>query len=630
MCGILGSVSSHFSFNQTDLSIIKHRGPDDEGIFKHGNVMLGHQRLSILDLSTNGHQPMISEDENLVLVFNGEIYNHTEIRKELSTKYTFKSTSDTETVLYGFAEYGTNLFAKLNGIFALAIYNKQTGELVCARDQYGIKPLYYSFEQNSFVFSSEIKAILSEIHNKEISASALANYLSFLWCPGQKTPYEQVFKLDPGYYITINSNAPSKPQFVKYYDIPFGVSISEKTEVELIEQLNQLLITAVDRQLQSDVPVGFFLSGGLDSSAMVAIAKKLYPNKKWQCYTIDADSKEQEDEGFSSDLYYAKLVANHLDVKLSVVNVTPTIINEFDKMIWHLDEPQADPAPLNVLKICEQAKQDGYKVLLGGTAGDDLFSGYRRHQALKYEKYFALFKGVFATTVQKFVSSLPEKSAVVRRLKKLTKNLHQTKIERMFGYFEWLDYYTIFNLFSKDFQEKLKNHQPIHYFNDLLKNIPNEKSDLNKMLYWELKTFLPAHNLNYTDKLSMATGVEVRVPFLDVDLVNFSTTIPPELKMKGVETKYLLKKVMENYLPKEVIYRPKTGFGAPVRSWIKNDLKEIIQLRLSEDRMNEIGIFNPKTVKQLIADNDANKIDASYSILSLLAIESWVRQFAKK
>lgn len=632
MCGIAGIISkTNSTFLEKANKLISHRGPDDWGDYIDMPVMLTHRRLSILDISSNGHQPMLTQDENLVLIFNGEIYNHTEIRNLLKNDYPFKSTSDTETILYAFKEFGVDLFAMLNGIFALAIYDKINQELIIARDQFGIKPLYFQCTNDEFAFSSELKALLANNNfNSEINIEAISNYLSFLWCPGTLTPFKNVQKLDAGCYINIPINNPSNFAITKFYDIVFNGQYSTKTEKELINELDELLLQAVKRQLQSDVPVGFFLSGGLDSSAMVAMAKKIDPQKKWVCYTIETSKNDSENEGFADDLYYAKMVAKHLNLDLRVVKVTPDIINEFDKMIWHLDEPQADPAPLNVLNICKQARADGYKVLLGGTAGDDLFSGYRRHLALRYEGLFAFLQGKIGRVIHWIIEKLPAANAVLRRLKKLTANVHLSKKERMFGYFEWISHDQIKNLLSANFKKQLADFAPGTYFYDLLYNISNEKSDLNKMLYWELKTFLPAHNLNYTDKLSMATGVEVRVPFLDLDLVKFSTKIPPELKMKGIHTKYLLKKVMERYLPKEVIYRPKTGFGAPIRTWIKKDLKPIINERLSEKRINEFGLFNSKAVQQLIQDDYSGKIDGSYTILSLLAIESWIRQFAKK
>lgn len=629
MCGIVGALGIKSSIEELT-ETLKHRGPDDAGFFKDSHIGLGHRRLAIQDLSPNGHQPMFTADGRHCIVFNGEIYNHHEIRAKFAHKHNFKSTSDTETVLYGFVEFGIELLNMLNGIFAFAIYNTVTGDLIVVRDQFGVKPLYYYHEGAAFVFASELKTILKAPEvGRSIDFEALMNYINFLWSPGEKTPLQKVKKLLPGHFIRTNVNTPQKIDIVKYYNIPFDGKYSSKNEQELIDELDVLLYKAVKRQLLSDVPVGFFLSGGLDSSAVVAMARKIMPDKRLSCYTIDT-GEGQSSDGFASDLHYAKIVAAHLDADLHIVKADVDIVSEFDKMIFHLDEPQADAAPLNVLNICREARKNGDIVLLGGTAGDDLFSGYRRHQALAFEKYFR-FVPSFATSFAKAATNLMDvRTPLVRRLRKLLKDLDQPRLLRMAGYFSWLPLSINKNLFAKVVREKVESYNPSQYLIDSLKEIPAEKNTLNQMLYWEMKYFLCDHNLNYTDKLSMAVGIEVRVPFLDKDLVEFSTRIPPHLKMKGKNTKYLLKKVMERYLPHEVIYRPKAGFGAPVREWISSDLSPMIDSYLSEKSVTERGIFDYSNIKKLIEENKEGKIDASYPIWCLLAIESWFRQFSDK
>jgi asparagine synthase (glutamine-hydrolysing) len=629
MCGIIGAIGYGDLDSKCILSTIAHRGPDSQGVFEGDNIFLGHVRLSILDLSEMGRQPMFDSTGRYIIIFNGEIYNHLEIRQKLINKYSFLSSSDTETLLYGYIEYGEVILQLLNGIFAFAIFDRIKGEIFIARDQFGIKPLYYYQKDGKFLFGSEIKSFLGfEGFDKSLDLSALVNYLTFLWSPGEQTPFLNVKKLSPGHFIKINMEKLDSPLFCQYYDIPFLGQYSSKSESELIAELDFKLLRAVQRQLISDVPVAFFLSGGLDSSAIVAMAKKLLPNQRLRCYTINAS--DGEDEGFSEDLIYARKVAKYLDLDLVEVDANVDIVSNFDKMVYHLDEPQADAAPLNVLNICERAKKDGYKVLLGGTAGDDLFSGYRRHQALKYELYIRFLPKFLLRVIKVLISKFKSNNALTRRLKKLTSNLDKSKWDRIYGYFEWLPLDTIINLFNSESKKKVDGYAPKKLFFKLLKNIPEEKSDLNKALYWEMKTFLPDHNLNYTDKLSMATGVEVRVPFLDVELVEFSTTIPPHIKMKGNTTKYILKKLMERYLPKEVIYRAKAGFGAPVRQWVTHDLDKKINSYLSTDAINRRCIFDAEKVQQLLKDNKEGKIDASYPIWGLLAIESWHRKFVDK
>jgi asparagine synthase (glutamine-hydrolysing) len=631
MCGIVGIVSRNASeYIQTFTHKISHRGPDDFGYFVSKNISLGHRRLSIIDLSSNGHQPMYSLDNNYVVVFNGEIYNHLEIRKSLEEKYKFKSQSDTETVVYGYIEYGVKFFNMLNGIFALSIFNKLTQELIIVRDQFGVKPLYYYLDSENLIFSSELKSFANYSGLKnDINYSSLVNYINYLWSPGEMTPFANVKKLLPGHYMILNVNDLATVSNTKYYDINFDGKYFENNEEELIDRLDELLENAVRRQLLSDVPVGFFLSGGVDSSLIVAYARKINPTSKIECFTIDS-GVDTSSEGFSDDLEYAKIVAKHLDVNLNIIDADIDIVRDFDKMIYHLDEPQADAAPLNVLNICKEARKNGFKVLLGGTAGDDLFSGYRRHKALKLEKYYKLFPVWLLKIYKKLVSNLNSKIPLFRRLRKASENVDKSKLERMTGYFSWIPLHINKSLFALNIQDKIKDYKPDNYLADILHNIPEEKSDLNKMLYWEMKSFLVDHNLNYTDKLGMAVGVEIRVPFLDLELVEFSTKIPPSLKMKGNTTKYLLKKVAERYLPNEVIYRKKTGFGAPIRKWITTDMDSMINDRLSRSNIEAQGLFNFEAVFDLIEKNKKGEIDASYTIWSLLAIESWYTQFVNK
>ena len=394
----------------------------------------------------------------------------------------------------------------------------------------------------------------------------------------------------------------------------------KNTESELIDLCENYLIAAVKRQMLSDVPVGFFLSGGLDSSLIVAIAKKILPKEKFECFTIN--SIGFEDEGFSNDLYYAKKVAKHIDVNLNIIDGSNNVLEFFDKIIYHLDEPQADAAPIYVYNICKAARVKGIRVLLGGTGGDDLFSGYRRHQALQMEKYFRLIPFQIRKFIKFISSKLNTANVRNRRIKKLFANIHKSSEIRIFSYFDWIDEATLSDLFKESF--KYDKH---HYFKKLIKNLPKNTSVLNSMLFLEMNTFLVDHNLNYTDKLSMATGVEVRVPFLDKELVEFSTKLPVDLKLNKNETKYILKKVAERYLPLDIIYRPKTGFGAPIRKWITEDMESLINIYLSKNKIEERNIFDYDKVQKLIKENKSGKIDASYNIWALLSIESWMIQF---
>ncbi len=628
MCGIIGAIGN-FENRVKSIAIdtIIHRGPDSSGIYIKEDLFLGHTRLSIQDLSENGNQPMFSDDKRYVIIFNGEIYNHLEIRKELLTNRDFKSSGDTETVLYAYIQHGVSILEKFNGIFAFAIFDTETSEIIIVRDHFGVKPLYFYKKDDLFLFGSELKSFLPFKIDLSFCPEAVFNYISFLWSPGEKTAFKYVKKLLPGTFLKFNIKDNIDIDPVSFYKLNYPSVKSNLIEEQLIDELENHLLKAVERQLLSDVPVGFFLSGGLDSSLLVAMARRLNPQSEMKCFSINVGENNASIDGFADDLYYAEKVASYLNVELNIVNANFDIVEMFDKMIWHLDEPQADAAPLNVLKIAGLARDQGIKVLIGGTAGDDLFSGYRRHQALNIEKYIKKLPTFFVRIVQWSVKLLPSHFPMFRRLKKVVSNLHETPIKRQLSYFSWLPENTVHSLFSTDWKERIKNHDPFKYFYQIGNELDKDSNDLDRMLFWELKTFLVDHNLNYTDKLGMAVGVEARVPFLDLDLVEFSQSIPTSMKMRGKETKYLLKKVAERYLPHDVIYRPKTGFGAPVRKWITSDLQPMIDERLSIDRIKARGIFNPEAVWDLINQNKSGKIDASYSIWALLAIESWCMQF---
>ena len=629
MCGIIGGITADSIDHLKLLDTIEHRGPDSNGLFRKGDLFLGHTRLSIQDLSARGNQPMFSEDGNYVIIFNGEIYNHLEIREKYLSDINFISSGDTETVLQAYINLGEACLELFNGIFAFSVFNISTNEIIIARDHFGVKPLYLYSDNKTFLFGSEIKSFLEFDIDYTINYEAIVNYLTFLWSPGEITPFKKVTKLLPGSYLKFDINNYSTATPFKYYSqVPDGRYL-KLTEEQIIDQLDALLNKAVERQLLSDVPVGFFLSGGLDSTLLVVIAKKLYPDKVLQCFTIESSKIDLEAEGFTDDLVYAKQAAAYLKVDLSIIKADANIVIDFDKMIWHLDEPQADSAPVSVLKIASLAREKGIKVLIGGAAGDDIFSGYRRHVALKYEPILDKIPRTLTRLCKYIFSLLPLGVPIFRRLRKVIRHLDKSQQQRLVGYFEWTDILVVKDLFRKNNRSRLNDYDPHIYFNHLLKEVDKESSLLQKMLYLELKTFLVDHNLNYTDKMSMSVGVEARVPYLDTDLVRFAQRIPPSLKYKNGETKYILKKVAERYLPSEIIYRPKSGFGGPVRKWIKEDMSDMIKNRLSKENLERQGVFDYEKVWELINKNKSGEIDASYTIWGILATSSWLTQFSQ-
>lgn len=630
MCGILGLIKN--SSTQADIEyafgVIKHRGPDTSGIFEDQHVILGAHRLKIQDLSEFGNQPMTDDSERYYIIFNGEIYNHLEIRAKLiKLGITFKGTSDTETVLKGYILYGEEILNKLNGIFAFAIYDKFEKYLFAARDQIGVKPFYYYRKGNQLTFSSELKSLIYlPGFDATLNYKALANYMNYLWSPGELTPFEYIHKLLPGECFKVSVDNPDSFKKKQYYEVPFNGSREFYSDKMWINTIDEMLGKAVKSQLLSDVPVGFFLSGGIDSSLIVAEAAKQNNGKKLDCFTIAGDGSASS-EGFSEDFKYAKLAAKHLNVNLHVVDGNVNIINEFDKMVWHLDEPQADIAPLFVYKVCQEAQNLGIKVLLSGAGGDDLFSGYRRHTALNLEKFITRTPKFVFNTLEHLLANRDGNNPNIRRLNKFIKRSDGTSIDRLVGYFEWFPIVDNLQLFHSDIQENVVNYKPESYLYSLLENVKEEDELLNKMLYLDQKTFLVDHNLNYTDKMGMAAGVEVRVPYLDTNIVHASTRLPKNLKIRNHITKYVLRKLAVKHLPLSIINRSKTGFGAPVRKWINKDLSSMIADRLNETELNKFNIFNPKAVAQLIADNKSGKIDGAYTILTIMAVQSWINQF---
>lgn len=624
MCGIAGIIKNGISYNQKPLAVMHHRGPDHCGYYSTDKVWLGHTRLSILDLSERANQPMISDDGNLVLIFNGEIYNHLDIGKFLVSKgFYFQTTSDTETILKGFMYYGVDLFPKLNGIFSFCLLDKKNQKAFIVRDPIGVKPLYIYQKDDCFLFASEIKFFLQfSFFDKSIRQESFLDYIQFMYAPGNNTPFQHIRKQDPGTYIEVDINT-FQAKVNRYYSIDFTKEVKyDWNEAELIHQVDAALYAAVERQLLSDVPLGFFVSGGLDSSLILAIAQKITGGTVKSCFTIDTQTSMSK-EGFEDDILFARKVAKIFNVELHEIPSNEGLETIYDKIIWHLDEPQFDPANFHVYNICKAANQLSLKVLLGGVGGDDIFSGYRRHQALNFEKYFASLPESVKLIAQKTFKQVSINHPLLRRAKRIMESIGKSQHERMVDYFSWISLSQIQGLLKKDF----KFSDGENYYDQVLMALPSDTSMLNKILYLEMKGFLPDHNLNYTDKMSMANSIEVRVPFLDLPLVDLSFQLPTSMKMKGKETKYILKKVAEKYLPTDIIYRKKTGFGAPVRQWVKQDKANFIEERLLDSEVLYLDFFNKAAVEQILIKNAKGNIDASFSIFSLVSIESWLRQF---
>jgi asparagine synthase (glutamine-hydrolysing) len=643
MCGVLGHVhfekpgTASVTAAQTDeaISALVHRGPDDRGLFRDPNcrLLLGHTRLSILDPTDCGHQPMLSHDGQVAIAFNGEIYNFRELRECLQASgANFRSQSDTEVILRMYErqrpqtalQWGEFLRA-LNGIFAMAIWDQERQELVLARDALGVKPLYHIRTGACFAFASELKALRPLVRNPESADTlAVSQYLSFLWAPGERTLWPGAMKLEPGSLLRIRTSGEITQS--TWYRLPCfrGPRRSSDSAATMSGQTAVHLRQAVHRQMVSDVPLGAFLSGGLDSSSVVAFAREVDPHIR--CFTIETPNGT--DAGFVDDLPYARKVAQHLGVTLDVVRVdAEDLATELEEMVWHLDEPIADPAPLNVLHISRAARQCGIKVLLSGAGGDDLFTGYRRHQALLRERYWSWLPKPVRREMRGMSLYLDARKSFGRRVRKALSGAELDGDDRIINYFRWMDSPRVHALLSPELRAEIADRRPEQPMIDFLADLPTSTPPLERMLALEQRFFLADHNLTYADKMSMAVGVEVRVPFLDLDLVEFAATIPPHLKQHGSCSKWILKRAMRGILPDDVIHRPKAGFGVPLERWLREDLREWIHDLLSEHMLRRRGLFDPVAVHRLVEDNEAGRVQASYTILSLACIEVWCRRF---
>lgn len=633
MCGIaVFSAAAGMALPKTGdleagVAALAHRGPDDQGLFvdPDAGVALCHTRLSILDLSTAGHQPMSGSTGETVIVFNGEIYNFRELRAELEAAgQTFKSHSDTEVLLHLYDTHGSDMLPRLNGIFAFAIWDARCQKLLVARDALGVKPLYFTSGAGLFSAASEIKSLQAAgVDLGGINHAAIQRYLTFLWCPGEGTPARAIKKLSPGEAMWVSRGA-VESRFTWYRLPVLRLPKRHLDEAAAIRGTTDRLRQAVHRQMVADVPVGAFLSGGLDSSSVVALAREVNP--QIHCFTIKAT--DGQDSGITDDLPYAVRAASHLGVPLEVVKIDASLMaRDLEAMVAQLDEPLADPAPLNVLYISRRAREHGYKVLLSGAGGDDIFTGYRRHRAIRLAPLIDRMPMAWRRAAERFFQSLDQRQAIFRKAAKLLAGATLAGDERLVSFFAWARRTDLEPLYSADFRQEVADSLAAAPLLDFLNHMPAAATDLDRMLALEQRFFLADHNLIYTDKMSMAAGVEVRVPFLDLDLVEFAAGIPDSFKQRGREGKWVLKKAMEPFLPHDVIYRPKSGFGAPLRRWIRCELREFMLELLSADSLRRRGLFNPAAVHALIVRNDSGAIDASYTLLSLMCIEIWCRTF---
>ena len=623
MCGIAGFIGyeSIENYCRKANHIQLHRGPDHQGLWSVGDVGFAHQRLSIIDLSESGNQPFVKK--NHVIVYNGEVYNYRALAREHLPGVEFFSNTDTEVVLELFLKYGKDAVSLLRGMFAFAIWDINKEELFLARDHFGIKPLFYHLDQSRLAFASELKTLLGTVVSKPIvNLSVLVKALNYTWVPGDDSIVQGVLKLPPGHLASYKKSthqiAVEKYHNNEVLDLPFTP-----------EELSKVVVDSVKNHLVADVPVSSFLSGGLDSSLISKIAKDELGSLN--TYTIARAEEDSKVERMSRDEDYARELAraegfNHKEFLLGA-----DIMKYLPKMVYHLDEPIGDPAAINTYLMCYYARQKGVKVILSGMGADELFFGYRRHKAYMIARAYDSVPNAIRKCIEYGVRILPVRAGRiglkhVRWAKKFLSFADKSPSERYRLSYSYYSEEELLELFQSDVSDEISNLIKEH---DSLFNSVSS-SEYNMICNTDVNYFMTGLNLTYTDRSSMAASVEVRVPFIDKVVVKQALRVDGRLKYSNNVLKNILKQSAEKLLPKKIIYRPKASFGAPIRSWISNDLKFLIDDLLSPESIQSRGIFDGSKIKAMLDADREGKKDYAYQLYQLLTIELWFRIFIDK
>jgi asparagine synthase (glutamine-hydrolysing) len=623
MCGIVAIINKDKKSIDSNLlakmaSTIHHRGPDENGVMIDGSVGFFHKRLSIIDISS-GQQPMTFD--NCTIVFNGEIYNYIELRKELKKKgHQFQTSSDTEVILHMYAEYGKDFVNLLNGMFAFIIYDKNKNEIFIARDHFGIKPLYWYRDENLMAFASEIKALLVHPEIKAVAdTDNLYEYLTFQFITGEGTMFQNIFKVLPGHFICVDLNSYNFTS-VKYWEPNFKID-QFHTEEYFIAELEKILEETVSQQLRSDVPVGTYLSGGIDSSFVTIMASKLL-GKPIKSFSGAFKEGPEFDE-----LQYARIAAKKANAEL--LEIFPTeqeFIDLLPKLIYHLDEPVAGPGVFPQFIVSRLASKH-VKVILGGQGGDEIFGGYTRYIIAYLEQ--ALKGAIFETNEEE--EHIVSLESILPNLPALKQYIPMMKAFWKESPFEAMDrrYFQLINrmgatrkFFQPDFINECQSETIFNKFSGYFNN-PDTKSYFNKMTHFDMYGSLPGL-LQVEDRVSMSVSIESRVPLLDRRIVDLVSTMPAGMKFKGGEMKYLLKKTIKNIMPVEIMNRKdKMGFPVPLHIWSKNKAKDFILDTLLSKKAKERNMINTQYVEKLINTEQP----FSRGLWGLLSLELWYNQF---
>jgi asparagine synthase (glutamine-hydrolysing) len=632
MCGICGIVGRNDApLVQAMTDVLVHRGPDGGAVrafpSRDGNLpaTLGHRRLSIIDPTERGAQPMGYGDGRYWITYNGELYNFRSLRAELERDgFGFRTECDTEVLLAMYVRHGANMLHRLNGMFAFAIWDDERRELFLARDRLGVKPLYYTELDETLVFASEVKALLPALPQVGLNHRAIPDYLTFLWVPDPSTMFEGIFKLSPGHCATFGREG---LRIREWWDLRFAPE--DRPEAEWARDTGETVRAAVRRQMVSDVPLGAFLSGGLDSSAIVAEMAGAAGSVR--TYTIGFTKEDLAYDVVGDDVRYAREIAQAFPVDHHERILHAKVADLLPKLIWHMDEPVADPASISAYLVCAAARER-LTVILSGMGGDEVFAGYPRHLAARLGRVLEGVPAGLRAAARRAVESHVTVGgpgplrAHRRNLLKFVRSLEETTQERYLTHCSYYRSYELRSLLSADLAAATTGHDPFARHRGYLERVSGEHW-LNQLLYVDLKTFLPCLNLTYTDKMSMAASTEVRVPLLDDRVVELAARLPASLKLNGREQKYVFKKAMEGVLPDSVIRRPKAGFTAPARAWLMGPLRSLVDELLSPQAVRRRGLFEAAEVRRLIDANSRGEADNALRIWTLLTLELWQRTF---
>jgi asparagine synthase (glutamine-hydrolysing) len=631
MCGICGTVG-HVDERELGLmtDAMSHRGPDGRGVVTFPGdppAGLGHRRLAILDPTPAGAQPM-SFAERWWITYNGELYNFRELRAELEAAgEQFASDCDTEVLLRLFALEGPAMLARLNGIFAFAVWDDREKRLFLARDRLGVKPLYIARSDGVFGFSSELRSLLPLVGGASLDETALADYLTLLWVPDPRTAFRGIEKLPPGHYAWVDHEGIQTSQ---YWDIAFAPE--ERHLRDWVDAVAETVTESVRRQMVSDVPLGAFLSGGVDSSAIVAAMSSA--GDQVRSYTIGFAPEDLRHEIVPDDVVHARRVATLFDTDSTERILEPNILDLLPKAVWHLEEPVADPAAISTYLICRAARER-MPVMLSGTGGDEVFAGYPRYLAYRVSRLLDRVPTPVLRLAERSVSGVahPGRPGRLRGPRRnLWKFMRGSRLSPLERYLSFSSYYTaseLQTLVTPELCAALGNYDPLARHRAYL-DATIGLDELSRLLYLDHKTFLPCLNLTYTDKMSMAASVEVRVPLLDDELVALAARIPSAHKLHGLRRKYVFKKSQERVLPRDIVWRRKAGFGAPVRAWLSGELAPMVADLLSEKTVSRRGLVDPRAVRRLIDEDASGRADTSLQLYALLTLELWHQTFVDR